>query len=70
LFLRSYRLKQILQQSEFADISVIKLFAKQNKDMYTLKTFTAPFDTPQLQLFFSKTTIAMNRWRIRPWSMP
>jgi hypothetical protein len=43
----------MLQQSEFADISVVKPMGNQSRHLYTLKMFTAPFDTPTLPLFFS-----------------
>jgi hypothetical protein len=36
---RSYKLKENLQQSEFAHISSVKLFGQENKDLYMLKKF-------------------------------
>jgi hypothetical protein len=39
LLRRTYTLKEILRQSEFADISVVKLFVQENKNLYMLKTF-------------------------------
>jgi hypothetical protein len=35
------------------DISVVKLFGKQNKVYHVCKTFNAPFDTRKLQTLFS-----------------
>jgi hypothetical protein len=48
-----YKLKEILQQSEFIDISIVKLFGQENTDLYILKTFNTPFNTPKLQALLS-----------------
>jgi hypothetical protein len=39
LFRQSSKLKEILQQSEFADISIVKLGGEENKRLYMLKAF-------------------------------